>query len=347
MAGRSDADAYYGAVMFEWNDQWLATYAEPVIEPELEIIDPHHHLWAEGPARIRYLLEDLHADTSAGHNVVGTVFMECMFGYRTDGPEAMRPVGESETVAAYAEQSASSGVQILGIVGFADMMLGDAVDDVLAAHEAAGRGPFRGIRHATAFDPDTRTRPTHTRPTDAMMSDATFVDGVRRLGARGRSFDAWLYHRQIPELTALARAVPECTFVLDHLGGPLGIGPYEGKRDEVLATWRGDIAELASCENVIVKVGGIGMVIYGVGYEHRQLPPSSDDLVADWGGPMLYTIEQFGADRCMFESNFPVDKESFSYATMWNAYKKIAAAATEDEKASLFRETAKRVYRLA
>lgn len=332
--------------MYEVDELWLARRTETAIEPDLDIIDPHHHMWGSQSGLQQYLLPELRADTSGGHRVVGTVFMECMWGYRAEGPEHMLPVGETETIAGYAVDGRMSGPEILGIVGRADMMLGDAVDEVLAAHEAVGGGLFRGIRHATAYDADRSVGRSHTRPTQGMMADPAFVAGVRQLAARGHSFDAWLYHPQIPELTALARAVPECTFVLDHIGGPLGIGPYAGRREEVLAGWRGDIAELATCENVVVKVGGIGMVVYGMGYEHRADPPSSDDLVADWGGPITFTIEQFGADRCMFESNFPVDKQSVSYVTLWNAFKKMAADAGDGEKASLFRETARRVYRL-
>jgi predicted TIM-barrel fold metal-dependent hydrolase len=160
------------------------------------------------------------------------------------------------------------------------------------------------------------------------------------------SFDAWLYHPQIPELTALARAVPEGTFVLDHLGGLLGVGPYEGQRDEILAQWRLDIADLASCPNVVVKLGGIGMVVFGLGFEQLPEPPSSDDLVAAWSGPISYAIEQFGVDRCMFESNFPVDRISFSYAALWNAFKSMTADASSAERDALFRGTAARVYRL-
>ncbi len=338
--------------MYTWDDNWLATRVKEVIEPDLPIVDPHHHLW-EREGMSTYLLPDLHADTGAGHNVEATVFMECGWGYRTDGPEHLRPVGETETLAADAAASRDArradgkpAAVIKGIVSFADMMLGERVDDVLEAHEAAGEGLFRGIRHATAHDPDPSIRRTHTRPTPQIMAEPAFRAGVRRLAARGHSFDAWLYHPQIPEFTALARAIPEGTFVLDHLGGMLGVGPYEGKRAEVLAQWRLDLAELASCPNVNLKVGGIGMVIFGLGFEHQPLAPSSEDLVDAWGEPITYAIEQFGADRCMFESNFPVDKMSCSYVTLWNAFKRIAADASASEKASLFHGTATRVYRL-
>jgi predicted TIM-barrel fold metal-dependent hydrolase len=226
------------------------------------------------------------------------------------------------------------------------MTLGDAAGEVLEAHVEAGRGMFRGIRHATAHDPDPRVRRTHTKPTPGLMGDDAFRRGVSRLAPLGLSFDAWLYHPQIPELTALARALPDVTIILDHLGGILGVGPYEGQRDEVLAGWRRDIDDLATCPNVVVTVGGIGMVVYGMGFEKRSEPPSSDELVDVWGGPIAHVIERFGAQRCMFESNFPVDKMSVGYVTLWNAFKKMAAGASPAERASLFHDTAARVYRV-
>jgi predicted TIM-barrel fold metal-dependent hydrolase len=331
--------------MYVWNDEWLAKRAETAIAPDLPIVDPHHHLW-DRPTMSRYLLDDLQQDTSGGHNVEATVYMECAWGYRPDGPDHLRTIGETETIAMIAEQSRVSGAEIKGIVSFADMTLGDAVDEVLEAHIDAGRGRFRGIRHATAFDPSAEIRRTHTRPSHDLMADPSFRRGVQRLGAMGLSFDAWLYHPQIQELTALARAVPECTFILDHLGGMLGTGPYAGLRREILQQWRLDIAELATCPNVNIKLGGIGMVLFGIGFEHHELPPTSLELVQAWGEPIRYALEQFGPQRCMFESNFPVDKMTCSYVTLWNAFKRISSDLTSDEIALLFHDTASRVYRL-
>ena len=331
--------------MYLWNDEWLARRTEEVIDPELAIVDPHHHLW-QREGMHTYLLDELHGDTGAGHRVEATVFIECGWGYRVDGPSHLRPVGETEAVTTIADTSAASGAAIKAIVGLADLTLGDGVDDVLDAHIETGRGRFRGIRHATAFDADPRVRRTHTRPSAGLMADPAYRCGVERMASKGLSFDAWIYHPQIPELTDLARAVPDCTFVLDHLGGPLGIGPYEGKRVEILEKWRYDITELARVPNVVMKLGGIGMAVYGAGFEKRADPPTSQDIAAEWGGPITFAIEQFGAERCMFESNFPVDKVSCSYVTLWNAFKRIAAGASPDEKAALFRGTASRVYRI-
>ncbi len=328
---------------YEVNEAWLALRSEEAIEPELPIVDPHHHLWdGDQP----YRLAQLRGDTGAGHNVVATVFVDCMWDYRRDGPEELRPIGETEQAVREAARSADSdGATIRGIVSYADLRLGDAVGDVLDAHVAAGNGLFRGIRHATAWDADPSIGRTHTRPTPRLMAEPAFRDGARTLASKGLTYDAWLYHPQLPELVSFARDVPDLTIVLDHLGGPLGIGPYAGRREEILSQWRIDMADVATCPNVVVKVGGIGMVRYGSGFDERPEPPSSDDLVSAWGGPIAYTIEQFGVDRCMFESNFPVDKQSCGYVELWNAFKKIAAGASAGEKAALFHDTAARVYR--
>jgi L-fuconolactonase len=331
---------------YVWQGDWLDRRVEAAIDPALPIVDPHHHLWDGGSRLPQYLTPDLQADTGAGHNVVATVFIDCMWNYRKDGPEPLRPVGETETAVAAATGSDPSGSKIAGIVSFADMTLGDAVAEVLDAHIAAGNGLFRGIRHATALDADPAVRRSHTSPTPLLMAEPAFRRGVRMLASKALTFDAWLYHPQITELAALARDVPECTFILDHVGGPLGIGHYAGQRDVIMAQWRVDIAEVASCPNVVVKLGGIGMAIYGLGFEDRPDPPTSDDLVDAWGGPIGYCIEQFGVERCMFESNFPVDKVSCSYVTLWNSFKKMTAGASDGEKAALFHDTAARVYSL-
>jgi predicted TIM-barrel fold metal-dependent hydrolase len=327
---------------------WLAQVQEEALEPGLPIIDPHHHLWDMPTSR--YLLDELLADTGSGHDIVATVFMECGAMYRADGPEAMRPVGETEFVNGIAAMSASGiygkTCACAAIVGFADLNLGKAAGEVLEAHRAAAPHRFRGIRHAAGWDADERVRRSHTHPTEGMMLDATFREGFAELGRLGMSFDAWCYHPQIPELTDLARAFPDIPIVLDHFGGPLGIGPYEGRRAEIFEHWKKDVADLASCPNVTAKLGGINMAVNGFGWHKRPQPPTSDELAAatrDW---YLHMIDLFGPARCMFESNFPVDKLSCSYAVLWNTFKKIAAGFSAEEKADLFSETARRVYRL-
>lgn len=232
----------------------------------------------------------------------------------------MRPVGETEFVQGVAAQSASGQygpTQVAGgIVGFADLSLGEAVAEVLEAHFAASRNRFRGIRHATAWDASPDIRNAHAQPPPGLLGDATFRQGFDVLQRLGLSFDAWLYSPQLPELTALARAFPDATIVLDHVRGVLGIGPYADKRDEIFEVWKGSMADLASCPNVVVKLGGLAMSMCGFGWHRRDQPPSSAELAAAMAPYYRHCIEQFGVHRCMFESNFPVDKVSCSYTLL-------------------------------
>ncbi len=329
-------------------DAWLDQTTEKPLEPDVPIIDPHHHLWDHPGSR--YMLDEIVHDTGSGHRVLATIFVECMSMYRADGPESMRPIGETEFVTGIAAQSASGQYGetrvAAGIVGFADLSLGAPVEAVLQAHIAAAPARFRGIRHAAGFDAHPEVRNSHTNPPADLYESARFREGFARLSRLGLSFDAWNYHPQMRGLTKLARAFPDTTIVLDHFGGPLGIGPYEGRRAEIFDHWKVDIAELARCPNVMAKLGGINMPINGFGWHRRPSPPSSDELVAATRDYYLHTIDQFGPKRCMFESNFPVDKISSSYVVLWNAFKKIAAGFTDEEKARLFRETAAEVYRV-
>jgi predicted TIM-barrel fold metal-dependent hydrolase len=340
----SSAHAHYVPV----REDWLARRAEPALEPGLPIVDPHHHLW-DRPGW-RYLLPELLADTGQGHNVVATVFVQCRAMHRADGPEEFRPVGETEFVNGIAAMSASGGYGptrvCAGIVGHVDLTIGARAREVLEAHIRAGGGRFRGIRHISAWDPDpVIMNPAYTPPED-MLARPGFREGFAQLGELGLSFDAWLYHPQIHWLTGLARAFPETPIVLDHVGGPLGIRGYAGRREEVFAAWKASMAELAGCPNVHVKLGGLGMRINGFGFEEAAEPPSSDTLAAAWKPWIETTIALFGARRCMFESNFPVDKGSYGYGVFWNACKKLAAGASAEEKAALFSGTAARFYKL-
>ena len=328
--------------------EWLAQITEPTIEPERAICDPHHHLWDN--ERSRYLLDELLADTDSGHNIVSTVFVECGAMYRADGPQALRPVGETEFVNGVAAMSASGGYGDMracaGIVGYADLTLGRAVGGVLDAHVAASPR-FRGIRHAAGWHASPEIRNSHSNPTEHLLLDARFRKGFAELAPRGLAFDAWLYHAQIPELTDLARAFPDTAIIFDHFGGPLGIGPYEDRRDEIFQKWRTDIADLGGCENVYAKLGGILMPINGFGFHKRGVPANSDEIVAATGRYYRHAIDCFGVKRCMFESNFPVDKASCTYAVLWNAFKKLVMDASEAEKSRLFHDTAVVAYRLA
>jgi len=328
---------------------WLAQVREEIIDPERPIVDPHHHLWRHRGLP-PYLLEDFWDDTGSGHNVEKTVFVECGSMYRADGPPELRPVGETEFVQGIAAQSASGGYGEMranaGIVSHADLLLGDAVDEVLQAHIAASPNRFRGIRHSAAWHPSDQIRRSHSDPPAHMLADAKFRAGFARLAPNGLSFDAWLFHTQIDELAALASAFEETTIVLDHVGGPLGIGPFEGRRDAVFAAWRNSISEIARRPNVVVKLGGLTMPICGFGWHKRPRPPSSEELADTLAPYYLHCIDAFGPERCMFESNFPVDKASCSYSVLWNCFKRISRGFSAGERAALFHDTAARVYRL-
>jgi L-fuconolactonase len=329
-------------------EEWLNRRREPILEPELPIVDPHHHLW-DRPGW-RYLLDDLRADTDSGHNIVATVFVQARAMLRASGPIELRHVGETEFVNGVAAMSAS-GIygktrHCAGIVGHADLSLGSRLEPVLEAHLRAGGDRFRGIRHSSAWDEDAQVRNPAYSPPPGLIAERAFREGFAVLGRLGLSYDAWLYHPQIAELTDLARAFPGSKIVLDHVGGPLAIRGYAGKREEIFTGWRSSIRALASCPNVYVKLGGLGMRIGGFDFHEHPEPPPSDTLAQAWRPYLETCIEAFGPARSMFESNFPVDKGSYSYPVFWNACKLIAKGASSSERADLFAGTAARFYRL-
>jgi L-fuconolactonase len=329
---------------------WLALRQEEILDPDLPIVDPHHHL-VDRENTGRYLLPDLLADIATGHNITATVYLEWLSMYRASGPDEMHPVGEVEFangVAAMAASGAYGKTQVCaGIVGYADLMLGGRVEPVLEAMIAAGGGRFRGIRYITASHPDDAARGSSVNRAAGLLTEPKVREGFARLHPLGLSFDAWMYFTQLGELVDLARAFPETPIVLNHVGGAIGIGPYAGRRDEVFAEWRGRIAELAACPNVHVKLGGLGMRLFGFDVHTGELPPSSEQLAAAWRPYIETCIAAFGPHRAMFESNFPVDKGSCGYQALWNAFKRIAAGSSADEQTALFAGTASRFYRLA
>lgn len=332
--------------MSMWNnDAWGSQVQEEIIDPDREIVDPHHHLWRSEATF--YDLASLWADTGSGHNVRQTVFVECGAHYHEDGPDHLKPVGETEFVAelARASETEPARARIAGIVAHADLTH-SALDDILDAHEAAGDGRFRGIRHAgaSARHPEVLSIPGGA-PAD-LYAQPAFRNGVARLGERGLTYDTWHYHYQNRDFLDLARAVPGTTLVLDHFGTPLGVGPYEGKREEIFAAWKDDVAAIAECPNVVAKLGGLAMPDNGFGWNTRDVPPTSDEFVDAQAPYYHHMIACFGAERCMFESNFPVDRLSLSYHVLWNGLKKIAAKYSEAEQQALFAATAQRVYRL-
>jgi predicted TIM-barrel fold metal-dependent hydrolase len=328
---------------------WHGAPREEALEPDLPIVDPHHHLW-EDNARGRYLLNELVEDISGGHKIEATVFEECGAMYRSRGPRQMKPVGEIEFVAGVAAMSDSGNYgptrACAGIVGTAELKLGDAVQEVLEAQIAAGGGRFRGVRDPVQYDAAIVNAPGQRRRPPGLLMDPQFRAGFARLAPLGLTFDAWLFQPQLPDLIDFAGSFPGTTIVLNHFGGPLGVGPYANRRSEMFDAWRHSIRELARRPNVVVKAGGLGMLYCGFDFHLRPTPPTSEEVASVWRPYVEATIEAFGAERCMFESNFPVDKQSCSYTALWNAFKRIAARYSKDEKAALFSGTAKRVYRL-
>lgn len=327
---------------------WLDKVQEEILEPSLPIVDPHHHLW--GDPRPQYLLDEFMADVTAGHNICATVFADCTEQYRTTGPEHLRPIGETEfalSVFKDAQARHPNGPRICeGIISYADLRAGAAVREVLEAHIEAGEGHFKGIRQSTSWDADDRLRTTARTPPPRLLYDAALREGFAQLAPLGLTFDSWVYHHQLEDLIDLAKTFPDTTIILDHIGGPLGIAAYEGRRDEVFQQWSKGIHALAACTNVNVKIGGMGMRISGFGFHEMDTPPTSQQLADAWRPYVETCIEAFGAERSMFESNFSVDKLSYSYPVLWNAFKRLAAGCSDKEKTQLFSGTAARVYSL-
>jgi L-fuconolactonase len=344
---------------------------EPVIEPDLPIVDAHHHLWllsdaalaaleardsvaarALAPAfrlRARYLFDEFVADLRSGHNVRATVFVDARAMYRAHGRDALKSVGEVEFVNGVAAMAASGlfgDVKMCaGIVGGVDLRLGDAVEEVLAAHVQAGGSRYRGVRSPIVHDEDPKILGPGVGVPHLLL-DAGFRRGFSRLRQFGLSFDAWMLEPQLPDLIDLARAFPETQIILNHTGAPVGIGRYTNQREARFPLWREHIRELSQCANVAVKLGGFGIPFGGFSSYRADPPFSSAQLAEEWKPYIMTCIEAFGADRCMFESNFPVDSTVGVYGVLWNAFKRVVADASKDEKAALFSGTAQRIYRL-
>jgi L-fuconolactonase len=327
---------------------WTRLGNEAALEPDLPILDPHHHVWDHKNSR--YLLDELVDDTSSGHNIIATVFIECGAMYRADGPEEMKPVGEVEFVNGIAAMSASGryGKSRLcaGLIGHADLTLGDRVQPVLEALIAAGNGRLRGIRDGVTWDTGNAAKFGRRQVPPRQVLNPAFQRGFAQLQPLGLSFESWQFHPQLPDLPQLLRVAPETNVILNHVGGLLGIPPHEGKRDEVFTLWRNSMRELVPFPNLTVKVGGLGMLYCGWDFHLRDVPPTSQELATAWRPYVETCIELFGPSRCMMESNFPVDKQSCGYGVLWNALKRITAKCSPAEKAALYRDTAARVYRL-
>jgi L-fuconolactonase len=341
---------------------------EPILEPDLPIIDPHHHLWDWPPAVFanrpvpqhgfdtvvrrakRYLLPELLADLNTGHNIRATVFVQCGAMYRPDAQAAFKPVGETEFVNGVAAMCASGTYGAVracaGIVGHVDLTAGAVVSDVLEAHLKAGGDRFRGVRHSASYDADSNVLGPLVRAGAGLYTAKAFREGYAQLGKFNLSFDAWLVEPQLPELIDLAGRFPNTPVILDHVGTPLGIASYQAKREERFPTWRDNMRKLAALPNVSVKLGGLAMAFCNFPSFLQSPPASSTQLAGEWKPYIETCIELFGVDRCMFESNFPVDMGSCTYPVLWNAFKVLAKHCSADEKTALFSGTARRVYRL-
>jgi predicted TIM-barrel fold metal-dependent hydrolase len=322
---------------------------EAPLEPDLPIVDSHHHLWRDNQPlahyALNYMAPELAADAE-GHNVVASVYMECHVGYREGGPEALRPVGETEFALASGGKHGTVEV-CAGIVGFADLMLGEAVGEALDAHVEAGRGRFRGVRNSVTFTDDPAVpAPYSVAPAHRLMEPALRA-GARELAKRGLVFDTWLFQPQLSELADFAAACPDLTIVLDHVGGYMGVGGFAERPDETFRDWRAGLADVARRPNVVLKIGGMGMPMISPSLVAQEGRASSEEMAALWKPVFDACVELFGAERCMLESNFPVDGPAGSYRRFWNAFKRLAAGASAAEKTALFSGTASRVYRLA
>lgn len=330
-------------------EAWLAQVQEPILEPELPIIDAHHHLW-DRPGQ-RYLLPEYLADTGSGHRILASVYVQCRSMYSADRAAPFDAVGEVEFAAGIAAQSASGlyGESRLcaAIVAGADLRQGEGIVPVLEEMQARSGGRLRGIRNATAWHGDPRLVSNPRPPPAKVLTDERFHEGVACLARHDLSLDIWAYHTQLDEVLALARRFPDQLIVLDHFGGPLGAGPYEHQRQEVFQTWSLAIRELARCSNLRLKLGGLGMKVGGFAFDERATPPSSAELADLWRPYVLTCVEAFGAERCLFESNFPVDKGMFSYGVLWNAFKRLTQGWDKDDRVALFSGTAKDTYRLS
>jgi L-fuconolactonase len=317
---------------------------DAIIDPDLPIIDGHHHLGLQYGGR--YLIEEFQADLANGHNVRATVYVECGSMYRRDGPPELSSVGEAEFVAGVAAMSASGQFGpariCAGFVGAADLAMGERVEPVLDALAIASGRRLRGIRGSAIWDADPSVN-AGTKPfaPAGLLLDPLFRAGFGRLATRGLVYDAWQYHPQLADVADLAGAFSETTIVVNHCGGLLGIGPYAGP--DTFAHWRALVSGLALCPNVHMKLGGLGGRRSGLPIGQR----TSHDLAASWRPYIETCIELFGVDRCMFESNYPPDARAGSYATIWNAFKLIATDYSPSEKTALFAGTAARVYGLS
>lgn len=331
-------------------NDWLAQTCEETLEPEIPICDTHHHLWVSRPEPAhyqRYLLPELVSDIGSGHNIRSTVFIEVRCEYRQDGPDEMKPVGEVEYIQGVADQSATGNhgptKAAAAIIGHADLKVGEDVRSVLEAMREVSPDRFRGVRHSVGWD---ESPELVNRDIQGALSTTGYRAGAKILSDMGLILENSLYFHQLSELAEFAQAVPDLTIVLNHIGGLLRVGPYANRDEEVLPEWRRGVEEVARCPNIIMKLGGVGQLRYGYYWHNRETPIGSEELAGELGPLMEHCIQQFGPNRCMFESNFPVDKISYSYNVVFNAFKRLSKGYSESERAAMFHDNAARIYNI-
>ena len=327
--------------------EWLAQVAEPAVEPELPVIDPHHHLWDVESAF--YHAPELVADVNSGHRVLATVFVECKAHFDADAPAGFAPVGETRFAVAQAQDAARlprghAGL-VQGIVAYGDPFAADP-QAVLEAHLEAGQGRMRGVRVRAAWHADPAFAAPHGGPDEHTIDSPELDRYCAMLAEMGLVLDLWVYHTQLDQAAALARRHPKLAIVLNHCGGPLGIGPYANRCVEVREAWSRSLAGVASNDNVTVKIGGLAMPRTGLSFADAAKPPTGFELVERWTPYVRTCIDLFGAERSMFESNFPVDKGSTNYVSVWNAFKILCAGYPAAARRALLAGTANRVYAL-
>jgi L-fuconolactonase len=336
------------AVQAPVRPDWLDKRHEEIIEPALPIVDPHHHLWDR--PNYRYLFPELLADVGSGHNIRATCYEQAREMYRAEGPEELKSLGETEFVSGVSAMSSSGKYGptrcIAGIIGFVDLQLGSRAKGVIERHIAVSDGRLRGIRNGSTWSDDPTLKTFTAGGPKGLLLDKSFREGFASLAPLGLAFDGWMFQTQLDDLVDLARDFPQTTIVMNHVGGPLAIGPYGGRREEAFTEWRDRIRAVASLPNTYVKLGGLGMKMPGFTFFENDMPPSSQDLATAWRPYIETCIEAFGPQRAMFESNFPVDKGTCSYQVLWNAFKRLAAGYSADEKTALFSGSAAQAYRL-
>ena len=332
--------------------EWLNQHIEDPISPNIPIIDPHHHLWDVGFGRyyIEELLEDIN---SSGHNILSTVYIMSSSNtkiYSKDGLEEFKPLTEIEFATSEGKRAdliPNNKVKVnASIVGSVDLTYGNKLQPVLEKAVNISEGRLKGIRMLLASHTDPRISSGAVKSDLGLMLHPNFIEGAKCIQNANLSLDFWIYHTQLNEMEKIARSLPDLTIILNHIGGPIHLGEYEGKQAATHREWRSAMMRLSRIPNINVKLGGLGMAVNGAKFHNNKFPPNSVQLSDVWKPWIYETIDMFGFDRCMFESNFPVDKGSCSYGALWNAFKILAKDMSDDEINKLFSKNAAKIYKI-